>query len=197
MLSLLRLSALSAFTLSMFEPGDPLLGPGVSKELAAQRAAQISGVRYDLQLSVVARDTARGSIVVRFKTNKAGDVILDFRGPSLTNVRVNGATANTKFNGAHLFVPAVAVRVGDNSISADFKTLIAPAGASIIRFHDDKDASDYLYTLLVPSDANLLFPCFDQPDLKARMTLRLSVPPGWRAIANGRTLGADSSAAGV
>ena len=47
---------------------------------------------------------------------------------------------------------------------------IAASGASIIKTHD-ADGSDYLYTLLVPADANQLFPCFDQPDLKARVTL--------------------------
>src|ERR1700742_2186294 len=70
---------------------------------------------------------------------------------------------------------------------------MAPAVASIIRFHDDKDGSDYLYTLLVPSDANALFPCFDQPDLKAKLTLQLTVPSAWNALANGITEHVDSA----
>ena len=193
-----HLSALAviggAFALIPHAESDPLVGPGVSRELATQRAAFISNVRYDLKLSLESRDTANGSVVVRFTAKRATDVILDFRGPSLTNVVVNGARPRTSFNGAHLRVAAADVRVGENTISADFKTPIAAAGASIIRFRDDKDRVDYLYTLLVPSDANLLFPCFDQPDLKARMTLALTVPTGWRAIANGKTEGVDSSA---
>src|SRR5689334_13520143 len=173
---------------------DPLLGPGVSKELAAQRAALFSDVRYDLRLTLTARDSAQGSVVVRFKTKRAADVILDFRGPRLNNVRVNGApNSSAAFNGAHLRVPAAAIRAGENTIAADLVTPIAPAGASVIRFHDDKDGAEYLYTLLVPSDANLLFTCFDQPDLKARMTLGLTVPKGWQAIANGRTRSVDST----
>jgi aminopeptidase N len=168
-------------------PADPLMGPGVSRELATVRSKQIGDVRYALTLSVVARDTARGSIAIRFRTKTASDVVVDFRGPSLTNVKVNGATAATTFNGAHLRIPTAAVKVGENVVSADFTTPIAPAGASIIKFHDDKDGNEYLYTLLVPSDANLLFPCFDQPDLKARLTLTLVVPSTWQALANGIT----------
>src|SRR6185312_15460611 len=126
-------------------------------------------------------------VAVRFNAAKSEDVILDFRGPSLTNVTVNGAPATTSFNGAHLPIPAASIKAGENVVAADFKSMIAPAGASIIRFHDDKDGSDYLYTLLVPSDANALFPCFDQPDLKARLTLQLTVPKGWNALANGIT----------
>src|SRR5205814_236924 len=87
----------------------------------------------------------------------------------------------------HLRIPSSAITVGDNVVSADFTTPIAPAGSSIIKFHDDKEGNDYLYTLLVPSDANLLFPCFDQPDLKARLTLTLVVPKAWQALANGVT----------
>lgn len=175
---------------------DPLMGPGISKELATARARDLSAVRYGLALSVAERDTARGTVAVRFRARRSADVILDFRGPSLTNVRVNGATVATTFNGAHLRVPAAAIKVGDNEITADFRSLIAPAGASIIRFHDDKDGNDFLYTLLVPSDANALFPCFDQPDLKARMSLALTVPRGWSALANGITERADSSRTG-
>ena len=35
-------------------------------------------------------------------------------------------------------------------------------------------ASDYVYSLFVPADASTLFPCFDQPDLKARFVWSLS-----------------------
>jgi aminopeptidase N len=197
MLPFVRLSALAAISLfvgaAALPPNDPILGPGVSRELATRRAELISGVRYDLRLSVVSRDTARGSVAVRFSAKRSADVVLDFRGPSLTKVTVNGTPTRGVFNGAHLRLPASEIRRGENVVTADFTTPIAPAGASIIRFHDDKDGSEYLYTLLVPSDANLLFPCFDQPDLKARLTLSLTVPPTWRAIANGLTEKVDTT----
>jgi aminopeptidase N len=187
--------AAAALTFATFAgaPADPLMGPGVSRELATRRSALVSDVRYDLRLSVQRDDTARGSITVRFTAKKSADVILDFRGPTLWKVEVNGRTASTTFNGAHLRIPASAVQPGENRVDAEFTTPIAPAGASIIRFRDDKDGSNYLYTLLVPSDANLLFPCFDQPDLKAKLTLALTVPRDWVAIANGKTERVDSA----
>ena len=36
----------------------------------------------------------------------------------------------------------------------------------------------------MPSDASTVFPCFDQPDLKARFSLEMVVPRGWRVISN-------------
>src|SRR6476659_9445923 len=131
------LSALAAvggvLALTTHLTSDPLVGPGVSRELATQRAALIGNVRYDLKLSLESRDTANGSVVVRFTAKRSADVILDFRGPSLTNVVVNGARAKTSFNGAHLRISASDIRSGENTIAADFKTPIAAAGASIIR----------------------------------------------------------------
>ncbi|MEJ7664802.1 MAG: hypothetical protein WKG07_37460 [Hymenobacter sp.] len=35
---------------------------------------------------------------------------------------------------------------------------------------------DYLYTLLVPDRARTVVPVFDQPNLKATLTLSLTVP---------------------
>ena len=174
-------------------PPDPIMGPGVSRQLAVARAAQLGSVRYQLSLSVTERDTARGSVTIRFAAKRRGDVVVDFRGPALSEVKVNGIASRAVFNGAHLKIPAREIRLGENLVDAKFKSLIAPAGASIIRFHDDHDGQDYLYTLLVPSDANALFPCFDQPDLKARLTLTLTTPVGWRALANGITEHVDTA----
>ena len=175
---------------------DSLMARGVSRALAEQRARQIAQVRYALSLDVTRRDTAVGEVTVRFARRQAGDVILDFRGLALAGASVNGrALAQPEWNGAHLRLPASALREGENVVTLGFRAAVAPAGASVIRFHDVTDGADYLYTLLVPSDAHALFPCFDQPDLKARVTLSLTTPRGWTVLANGALAGADSAAA--
>ena len=46
-------------------------------------------------------------------------------------------------------------------------------------------SDDFIYTIFVPARAHEAFPCFDQPDLKARWTLVLDVAAGWETIANG------------
>ncbi|MGI8549016.1 MAG: M1 family metallopeptidase [Gemmatimonadaceae bacterium] len=163
-----------------------LMGRGVSQELAQYRRDRIRDVRYALTLDVTGRDTARGNVRISFERVSPGDVILDFRGPRAWNIRANGKPVpGVTNNGAHIQLPGSAFHAGGNSVELDFGASIAPAGASVIRFHDATDGADYLYTLLVPADANQLFPCFDQPDLKARTTLRLVVPGGWNAVANG------------
>ncbi|MHB1068265.1 MAG: aminopeptidase N [Gemmatimonadaceae bacterium] len=172
------------------------MGRGVSRELATARARTISDVRYDLSLDVTARDSAPGRVIVTFQRSGNGDVILDFRGRRLGAVVVNGTPiAKPTYNGAHLALPAAALKPGTNAVQVDFVADIAPAGASIIRSTDRTDGSDYLYTLLVPADANQLFPCFDQPDLKARVTFTLRAPKLWTVVANGSLMRTDTAAA--
>ena len=52
---------------------------------------------------------------------------------------------------------------------------------------------EFLYTLFVPARARLTFPCFDQPDLKARYRLTLITPEGWQAVANGAEVARTTS----
>jgi aminopeptidase N len=187
------------------DPHAAFMRHGVSHDLALWRARTIRDVRYDLSLDVTAPDSAIGLVTVRFTRSGDDDVILDYRGRRLRSVSVNGSLRGSTgaadsipgFNGDHLRIPARLLAAGENTVELAFVSTIAPSGASIIRVHDSADESDYLYTLLVPADANQLFPCFDQPDLKARVTLRLTVPPGWTAIANGSLARADTANDGV
>ena len=187
------LAPLLLFAVALGAHADSLAAPGISRQLAEYRAERIADVKYDLTLDVTRRDTAVGHVVIRFTRKLPGDAIVDFRGYSMSAPVVNGRATSLESDGAHLRIPAALLTSGENRIEAEFRSPIAPAGASIIRFHDATDGADYLYTLLVPSDANLLFPCFDQPDLKARVTLTLTTPRGWKALGNGPLLGSDST----
>ncbi|MDE3054257.1 MAG: aminopeptidase, partial [Gemmatimonadota bacterium] len=169
------------------------LGHGISHPLAVWRARTVADVRYDLSLDVTAPDSAVGHVAVRFRRTGSDDAILDWRGRRLTRILSNGKPLPvTAANGAHIRIPASLLASGQNLVELWFVSDIAPSGASIIRIHDATDGSTYLYTLLVPADANQLFPCFDQPDLKARVTLTLATPAGWTAVANGSLARADT-----
>jgi aminopeptidase N len=164
----------------------PPLGPGISRELALYRAEGVRNVGYRLWLDVTARDTAAGSVTITFTRAGAGDLVLDFRGRSLSRVAANGhAVGDWRWQSGHVLIPAAWLRQGRNRLDLGFSTGIAAAGTSIIRYADQADGSTYLYTLLVPADANQLFPCFDQPDLKARFRTSITAPSAWKVLSNG------------
>ena len=175
-------------------PPAPFVSHGVSHELATLRSQTISDVRYNLRLDVTAPDSALGRVQIQFRRAGHDDAIVDFRGRRLTKIVANGIPlALDVFNGAHIRVPAQLLRDGKNSIDAEFVADIAASGTSIIKTHDASDGNDYLYTLLVPADANQLFPCFDQPDLKARVSFSLTASRTWTVLANGSVASADTS----
>ena len=47
---------------------------------------------------------------------------------------------------------------------------------------DPSDHERYLYSDLEPVEAHRVFPCFDQPDLKATFKLRMRVPQDWTVV---------------
>ena len=195
--SLVLLSGLLLLSGFAHAQSPALDGPGVSLPLAQHRAHTIRDVRYDLSLDVTARDSAVGAVNVSFQRSDTGDVLLDFRGRRAARILANGAEVpNASWNRAHIRIPARVLRAGENRLTIAFVSEIAPTGASIIRSHDS-DGGDYLYTLLVPSDANQLFPCFDQPDLKAKVTLHLVAPQAWLTLANGSEVSADTASGHV
>lgn len=52
-------------------------------------------------------------------------------------------------------------------------------------FIDQADNEQYLYSQFEAFHCFRVFPCFDQPSLKAKMTLCITCPQEWRAISNG------------
>jgi aminopeptidase N len=168
----------------------PGLEPGVSRELAQWRAQHYRDVRYALAIRIAAGATKlEGTATIEVTLPESPpDVVLDWRpSPGTARVRelnVNGKRAQAKLEREHLIVPARLLRAGRNRVILRFESPIAPSGSAVTRYTDRADGSEYVYTLLAPSDASSVFPCFDQPDLKGRFSLELTVPRGWTAVAN-------------
>jgi aminopeptidase N len=168
-----------------------LMQPGVSAELARHRAQVISDVEYRLELDLRDADHAPGTLMLVFDYAAGeSDLVVDFRGSALDRVSANGRpVTDYEWRNGHIRIPARHLRAGRNELSFRFTAPISASGSSIIRFDDPSDGSRYLYTLLVPADANQLFPSFDQPDLKAAFRFELVTPAEWRVVANGPMVG--------
>ena len=57
-------------------------------------------------------------------------------------------------------------------------------GVGLHSFLDTKDQQQYLYTQFEADFCHYVFPCFDQPDLKASWAFSAVVPEDWTVIAN-------------
>ena len=170
-LTLVLLGLLAACTASAPEPG-------VSHELAMKRSATLHDVRYQLQFDLPETKDAPvpASETILLTLDKPCDIVLDFRvgEPITTTFIVNGDSLTLNIVNEHFIIPRKYTVRGENSLSFRFL-----AGEQSLNRRDE-----FLYTLLVPDRARTLFPCFDQPDIKARYRLSLSVPQEWTAVSN-------------
>ena len=173
--------------LALTMPQDPT--PGIDRDLARARKEQIRDVQYDLRFALSNRaDKVEGTMWLRFRLDDEQDplspIVLDFAGESITNVQINSKDVQLELRSNHLVVPADLLGKGLNGIRATFRAKVAPTGTPLTVYRDPSDQREYFYTLLVPADAHGLFPCFDQPDLRARFRLELDLPRDWTAVAN-------------
>ena len=164
------------------------LDRGVSEALARERAAAFSGVRYDLAftLPVNRQQPVEGRLGLTVTLAVPGRIVIDFSAPKerVHSVRVGESVVVPVYTEDHLVIPAEATRAGENRIS-----IVFAAGDAALNRSDD-----FLYTLFVPARAHLTFPCFDQPDIKARYTLTLDVPVDWETVSNAPESRRDASA---
>jgi aminopeptidase N len=159
---------------------------GVSLELAELRSATISNLEYDVALDVPAAraEPVRGRTTLSFDWNDPEErgVVLDFLDAAtrVTAVQVNGRDVEWRAENDHVVVDADALQQRSrNEIRLTYQ-----AGDGSLNRSDD-----FLYTLFVPDRARFSVPVFDQPDLRARFTLALTVPEGWIAVGNAPALG--------
>lgn len=163
--------------------------PGISQALARQRCRDISGLRYELHFRCrQGGDTVEGSVRMLFDLTEDAarrPLTVDFAGEGLAELRINGkGSDDVRRLHNHLVLPSAALRAGRNELSASFTAAVAATGTPVSVYRDPDNGEEFLYTLLVPADAHRLFPCFDQPDLKAVFQLCLDVPGTWTAVGN-------------
>ncbi len=160
----------------------PKLESGVSYELAQVRKNTLSDIKYDLHLKIPESrsESITGTEVLSFNYKKQNDAPLqiDFKEEpsSLIAVSVNGQSVKPVLENEHVIIDAKYLKSGANQIHFTFL-----AGNGALNRRDG-----YLYALFVPDRARTMFPCFDQPNLKANYSLTLTIPEKWSAIANGK-----------
>ena len=176
---------LLAMTALVPPPADP--APGIPLALAEHRAAQIRNLRYELTFDIPAERSApvRGRERLRFELSAPDAVVLDFAvAPDrLLSVALNGSRAAARHVNGHIVLPRAGTKAGENLVEIEFLAGDVPLNRT----------ADFLYTLFVPARASQAFPSFDQPDLKGRYSLMLTVPAAWKVVANGAETGRETS----
>src|SRR5687767_4871108 len=161
----------------------------LTADYARFRKSQISNPAYHLQVDLQqdSQDfTGVVNISFDLSANNVSPVTLDFDSGVIQNLTVNDATIEANYERWFLSIPATALVAGANKVSITYSRPFANDGAGLHKFTDPENGEEYFYTNFEPYNANRLFPHFDQPNLKAPLTLEVRAPVSWQVIANTR-----------
>lgn len=161
----------------------------LTERYAVFRKAQISNPVYHLRVDLRDDSTLfRGEVGIEFElaSGNQAPVTIDFDNGTLLALSVNGEPLDAGYTRWFITIPTAALQDGRNRIDIRYERPYASDGAGLHRFTDPENGEIYLYTNFEPYDANRWFPHFDQPNLKAPLTLEVTAPAAWQVIANTR-----------
>jgi aminopeptidase N len=156
----------------------------LTRDEARTRTALLSGLSYDIALDLTTGEETFGcTTTIRFRCDEPGaDTFVDLVAPEVTNVSLNGRPLPASaFDGNRLQLEGLD---RDNELTVRARCAYEHTGVGLHRFVDPVDRSAYLFTHFEPFDAHRVYPCFDQPDLKAVFELSVRAPAGWVVVAN-------------
>jgi aminopeptidase N len=170
--------------------------PNLTRIDAAARAELLAVDGYDLQLDLTdgagraGERTFTSTTTVEFSCRTPGaSTFIDLIAESISSATLNGTEldVSTYTEVGGLPLPDLAEQ---NTLVITAECRYSNSGEGLHWFKDPEDEQVYLYTQFEPADAKRMFACFDQPDLKATITMHVVAPFDWQVVSNtgGRTI---------
>lgn len=178
---------------------DRAITKGLTESHSLYRSKHISNVSYDLDIDLLDSSPRahlnkpdefshyNGKLVIEFDLDEPAPLTLDFNNGEFKSIIANGNDVNVSdYNKIFLPLSTSVLQKGRNQLILVFRTAFSNNGAGLYKFFDKEDGNIYLYTHFEPFDANTMFPCFDQPDLKATFKIKVRAPLNWQVISSTR-----------
>ncbi|MFC4783468.1 aminopeptidase N [Nocardioides sp. MAHUQ-72] len=156
---------------------------------ARARAAVVSDVAYDIDLDLTGDDATFGCrTTIRFHA-AAAETFLELT--DATDVRLlvdGGPVPDPSYDGRRIALTGLS---GATEVVVEARVPYVTDGDGMHTTTDPADGERYVSAYLSLDIAQRVFPCFDQPDVKAPITLAVTADPRWTVIANGRVTSRD------
>jgi len=174
----------------------------LTREETAARAAAVHLETVDVELDLrSAPDAGAPAFSTRATlsfTAAEEETWIDFIGASVDEVTVNGEARPVEWDGARVRVRGLNTEPeAINVVTITAQALYSTSGEGLHRFRDPVDDATYLYTQYEPADCRRVYPCFEQPDLKARWSFSVAAPNRWHVLSNGVEVGREDVDGGV
>ncbi|HEU4349211.1 MAG TPA: aminopeptidase N [Actinoplanes sp.] len=156
--------------------------PSLTRAEATTRSAVVSVERYQIDLDLTGPDTFRSRTVVRFGAQAGARTFAEFEPVETISATLNGIPLDPDALADHRL--ALTDLAETNELVVEARMGYSNTGEGLHRFVDPADRCTYLYAHMFLDGARRIFPCFDQPDLKARFALSVTAPAEWLVAAN-------------
>jgi aminopeptidase N len=155
--------------------------PILTRHMAESRAAQVSNVKYAQDFFFdKTSDIFSGTEEITFDWKPSSEPLkLDFFKGIIKKTVFNGHELDLKYDGQEIILDARLHGNGTQHLVIEFARAFDHEGTGLYRFVDREDKRVYIYSNLEPNFANMIFPCFDQPDLKATFNTKVHAPRDW------------------
>jgi len=162
----------------------------LTRDEAAVRARLLSDVTYDVRLDLREDDDRTFGVVLEagFACDEPGvGSFIDATCDSVAEVVLNGVALDVDDVVSDTRIALPDLQAG-NTLRVTARMAYRHEGKGLHRFVDPSDERVYLHSQFEPFDAHLVYPCFDQPDLKATFSLTVDAPQEWVVVSNERVV---------
>jgi aminopeptidase N len=157
------------------------------RDLAQYRSQFISDLNYTVELSFHKGSTSyKGIAEIHFKLRDGADEIpIDFIGSEIETIEINGSLfEDYRYESWKIHIPTEQLVKGNNLIRVSYQNQFDTNGVGLHRFMEKETQLEYIFSDLEPFECHKIFPCFDQPDLKAEFRLKVRAPWEWEVASN-------------
>lgn len=157
----------------------------LTREEAQSRAQRIKQVHYDLEVNLnESGPYFSGTQRIEFNLHDASKPLrLDFYEGKITSLLVNAQEVGIEAKRQYwIEIPANVLLEGANTIVVSYSAAYSRQGQGLHFFTDPETREPFLYSQFETFDANRFMPCFDQPDLRATLDLKVDAPATWQVI---------------
>ncbi|MDQ3552795.1 MAG: aminopeptidase N [Chloroflexota bacterium] len=157
---------------------------------AIERAGRLTAVDYTLRIDLQpGQRTYRGDCTIDFAVRDTSrPLFIDFKGGRIDEFTINGSIIEPAREGDRIVIPAESLAERMH-LGVRYENTFDTGGDGLHRFVDPEDGQEYLYSNFQPFSAHRLFPCFDQPDIKATYELTVDAPADWQVVSSDRPTG--------
>ncbi|KRA28097.1 MULTISPECIES: aminopeptidase N [unclassified Nocardioides] len=161
---------------------------------AEHRASVLTVTSYDVELDLTVGDDVFASrTTIRFTSNTASTFV-DVKPTALHTISLDGASIDpTALARGRV---ALTLGAGEHELVVEATMPFRNDGEGLHRMVDPADGLAYVYGMSFMDAAPSIFACFDQPDLKAPYTMRVTAPADWMVAGNApaREVGSEGNA---